>query len=72
VKCFSDEEVDAGRAVALTSPGVVRGIAPDGVTRVTLHAGGETVSADVHENAYEIAVSAAAGERVSVELERAG
>jgi hypothetical protein len=70
VKCFSDAEVEAGRAVALTSPGVVHGIAPDGVGRVTLRARGETITADVHENAYEIRGPVVAGEHVRLELER--
>jgi hypothetical protein len=70
VKCFSDEDVEAGRALALTSTGVVHGIAPDGVARVTLHARGAVVSADVHENAYEISAPVVAGERVRLELER--
>jgi hypothetical protein len=70
VRCFSDEEVAAGRAVAVTSPGVVHGIAPDGVGRVTLHVGGETATADVHDNAYEISAPAAVGERVRLVLER--
>jgi hypothetical protein len=70
VKCFSDEEVEAGRALALTSPGVVHGIAPDGVGRVTLHTRAETVSADVHENAYEIRAPVAGGEEIRLELER--
>ncbi|HET9739673.1 MAG TPA: hypothetical protein VFP78_16275 [Solirubrobacteraceae bacterium] len=70
VKCFSDEEVNAGRAIALTSPGVVHGIAPDGAARVTLHRDGEAVSAGVHENVYEIRVPVAAGDEIRLELER--
>ena len=70
VKCFTDEEVEAGRALAVTSPGVVHGIAPDGVGRVTLHSGGKAFAADVHENAYEVAAPVAVGEDVRVELER--
>ena len=70
VRCFTDEDVEAGRAIALTSPGVVHGIVPDGVGRVTLHAGGATVAADVHENAYEIRAPVAAGERIRLQLER--
>lgn len=70
VKCFSDEEVEAGRAFALTSPGVVHGIAPDGAGRVTLRAGGEAISANVHENAYEIRAPVEAGEQIRLALER--
>jgi hypothetical protein len=70
VKCFSDEDVEAGRAFALTSPGIVHGIAPDGVGRVTLHARGAAIAADVHENAYEVRAPVVAGEHVRLELER--
>ena len=70
VKCFNEYDVAAGRALALTSPGVVHGIAPDGVARVTLHGGGEAVSADVHENAYEIRAPVEPGEQIRLELER--
>jgi hypothetical protein len=70
VKCFSDEEVEAGRALALTSPGVVHGVAPDGAGRVTLHTGGEAISAGVHENAYEIRAPVEAGEQIRLALER--
>jgi hypothetical protein len=69
VKCFSDAEVEAGRAFALTSPGVVHGIAPDGVAAVTLDAPSENVSAAVHDNAFEIVVPAVAGDPVRIELE---
>ena len=70
VKCFSNADVSAGRALALTSPGVVHGIAPSGAARVTLHGGDETVSADVHENVYEIRAPVVAGEEIRLELER--
>jgi hypothetical protein len=70
VKCFSDEDVEAGRALAVTSSGVVHGIAPDGVGRATLHFRGESIAAEVHENAYEIRAPVAAGDRVRLELER--
>ncbi len=70
VKCFDEYDLDAGRVLALTSRGVVHGIAPDGVGRVTLHGGGETVSAEVHENAYEIRAPVAAGDEIRLELER--
>ena len=70
VRCFTDAEVAAGRALAVTSPGVVHGIAPDGVGRVTLHAGGEAFATDVQDNAYEISAPVEAGEHVRLALER--
>ncbi len=48
----------------------MHGIAPDGAARVTLHGGGETVSADVHDNVYEIRAPVVSGEEIRLELER--
>jgi hypothetical protein len=69
--CFSDEEIQAGRAVVLTAPGVVHGIMPDGVARVTIDARRGDISADVHDNAFEAPLQAVEGEQVRVALEHA-
>lgn len=51
-RCFSDDAIESGRAIALAGPGMVRGIAPDGVDRVRLDWRGGSVSVDVTKNAY--------------------
>ncbi len=70
VRCFSELEVEGGRAVAVTPAGVAYGVVPDRVERVTLGAPGETVSADVHDNAFELPIAAKAGDPVRMELAR--
>jgi hypothetical protein len=67
VKCFMEDEVEGGRAVAVTPAGIAYGVVPDRVERVTLGAAGGTVSASVHDNAFEVAISAEAGEPVRME-----
>ena len=71
VRCFSELEVEGGRAVAVTPAGVAYGVVPDRVERVTLGAPGETVSANVHDNAFEVPIAAKAGDQVRMELARA-
>ena len=63
-------EVEGGRAVAVTPAGVAYGVVPDRVERVTLGAPGETVSANVHDNAFELPIAAKAGDQVRMELAR--
>ena len=70
VRCFSELEVEGGRAVAVTPAGVAYGVVPDRVERVTLGAPGETVSANVHDNAFELPIAAKAGDQVRMELAR--
>jgi hypothetical protein len=70
VRCFSEDEIEGGRAVAVTSAGVAYGVVPDRVERVTLEGGGETVSATVHDNAFEMPIAAKAGDDVRLSLTR--
>ena len=68
VKCFSELEVEGGRAVAVTPTGVAYGVVPDRIERVTLQAPGGNVSANVHDNAFEMPITAKAGDEVRMEL----
>jgi hypothetical protein len=70
VRCFEEDELEGGRAVAVTSAGVAYGVVPDPVERVTLDAPGENVSATVHDNAFEMPIAAKAGDQVRLELAR--
>jgi LytR cell envelope-related transcriptional attenuator len=53
VRCFDDATIAAGRAVALTGPDRVDGIAPDGVKHLKLEWSGGAADADVTDNVYE-------------------
>jgi hypothetical protein len=68
VRCFSELEVESGRSVAVTPAGIAYGVVPDRVERVTLRASGETVTADVHDNAFAVPIAAKAGDEVRMEL----
>jgi hypothetical protein len=64
VRCFPEDEVEGGRAVAVTPAGVAYGVVPDRVERVTLGAAGENVSANVHDNAFEMPIAAKVGDEL--------
>jgi hypothetical protein len=70
VKCFSNTDVDGGRALALTGPGMVHGIAPDGVAAVTLRWAGGEVTTAVVDNAFEATVPVQAGDTMRVQLDQ--
>jgi hypothetical protein len=53
VRCFDDATIAAGRAVALTGPDQIHGIAPDGVEHLKLEWSGGAADADVSDNVYE-------------------
>jgi hypothetical protein len=63
--------VNAGRAVARTREGVLVGIVPDTVGRVTLSSAGHTVRAEVQENFFEAQLDAIRGTRVELAMQRA-
>jgi hypothetical protein len=65
VRCFSELEIEGGRAVAVTPAGVAYGVVPNRVGRVTL----ENVTADVHDNAFEVPIAAQAGDEIRMQLE---
>lgn len=69
-RCFPIAEVRAGRAFARTPQGLIVGIVPDGVGRVSLSAGDRTVSARVFDNVYEAKLDVPAGTAVRVEIAR--
>ncbi len=69
--CFTIADVNAGRAVARTRNGVLVGVAPDGVGRVTLSSGGHSAGADVQQNFFETQLDAIRGTRVELALQRA-
>jgi hypothetical protein len=64
-RCFSDAEVNAGKAIALTAPGTVAGIVPDGFTAVSV----DGITADVADNVFQAQVAGVeAGHQVRVRL----
>jgi hypothetical protein len=67
-RCFSMVDVRAGRALTRIPAGVVAGIVPDSIGRVTLSAGGRTVAASVVDNVYQAELDVPAGARVEVRL----
>jgi hypothetical protein len=69
-RCFSEDEVEGGRALAVTGRGMVHGVAPNGVVAATLRWDGGAVTAAVVDNAFEIAAPVEAGDSVRVEYER--
>jgi hypothetical protein len=71
-RCFSMVDVRSGRALMRIPSGIVTGIVPDGIERVTLSAGGRTVGADVVDNVYQAGFDVPAGTPVTVELPRPG
>jgi hypothetical protein len=71
VRCFSEDEVEGGRALAVTGRGMIHGITPNGVVSATVRWDGGAVTARVVDNAFEIAAPVEAGDGVRVELERA-
>jgi hypothetical protein len=70
VKCFDENEIEGGRAVAVTSAGVAYGVVPDRVERVTLDGPRENVTANVYDNAFSMPIAAKAGDDVRMELAR--
>lgn len=74
VRCFTDEAIREGRAVALTGPSAagrpadeVHGVVPDGVASVRLAWSGTTVRAAVVDNAFEARLAGVrSGERVTL------
>jgi DNA-directed RNA polymerase specialized sigma24 family protein len=51
-RCFTSSEVRGGVAVARTAGGMVVGLAPDGVARVTIQGIGPTFGVEVSDNVY--------------------
>ena len=69
-RCFGLADVRAGRAVARTAEGLVVGVVPDDVDRVTLTARGRTAAAVVVDNVYEARLGVPSGTPVRVALDR--
>jgi hypothetical protein len=65
-RCFSMVDVRAGRALTRIPSGILTGIVPDGIERVTLSAGGRTVDANVVDNVYQSELDVPAGTPVTV------
>jgi DNA-directed RNA polymerase specialized sigma24 family protein len=70
-RCFTTNDVSAGRAVARTRNGVLVGIAPDGVGRVTLSAAGHSAGADVLQSFFEVQLDAIRGTPIEVAMQGA-
>ena len=71
-RCFPIADVRAGRAFARTPGGLIVGILPDGVGRVTLSGARSTASVRVHDNVFEADLGLPAGAPVRVELPTPG
>jgi len=69
-RCFGLADVRAGRALARTAEGLIVGVVPDDVDRVTLTARGRTAAAVVVENVYEARLGVPSGTPVRVALDR--
>ena len=69
VKCFANADVEAGRALAVTSRGTIHGLVPDGVASVTLHWNGGAHTVAVRGNVVEAQLPLEAGDTVRVDLE---
>lgn len=69
-RCFGAADVRAGRALARTAEGLIVGIVPDDVDRVTLTARGRTAGAVVVDNVYEARLGVPSGTPVRVALDR--
>jgi DNA-directed RNA polymerase specialized sigma24 family protein len=69
-RCFGLANVRAGRALARTSEGLIVGVAPDDVDRVTLTARGRTAGAVVVDNVYAARLGVPSGTPVRVALDR--
>ena len=69
-RCFALADVRAGRALALTTEGLIVGVVPDDVDRVTLTARGHTAGAVVVDNVYEARLGVPTGTPVRVALDR--
>jgi DNA-directed RNA polymerase specialized sigma24 family protein len=68
-RCFGLADVRAGRALARTAEGLIVGVVPDDVDRVTLTARGRTARAVVVDNVYEARLGVPSGTRVRVALD---
>jgi DNA-directed RNA polymerase specialized sigma24 family protein len=69
-RCFGLADVRAGRALARTAGGLIVGVVPDDVDRVTLTARGRTAGAVVVDNVYEARLGVPSGTPVRVALDR--
>jgi DNA-directed RNA polymerase specialized sigma24 family protein len=69
-RCFGLAGVRAGRALARTAGGLIVGIVPDDVDRVTLTAQGRTAGAVVVDNVYEARLGVPSGTPVRIKLDR--
>jgi DNA-directed RNA polymerase specialized sigma24 family protein len=69
-RCFALADVRAGRALARTAEGLIVGIVPDDVDRVTLTARGRSAGAVVVDNVYEARLHVPSGTPVRVALDR--
>jgi hypothetical protein len=69
-RCFGLADVRAGRALARTAEGLIAGVVPDDVDRVTLTAHGHTARAIVVDNVYEARLGVPSGTPVRVALDR--
>jgi DNA-directed RNA polymerase specialized sigma24 family protein len=69
-RCFGLADVRAGRALARTAEGLIVGVVPDDVDRVTLTGGGRTAGAVVVDNVYEVRLGVPSGTSVRVALDR--
>jgi DNA-directed RNA polymerase specialized sigma24 family protein len=69
-RCFTLADVRAGRALALATEGLIVGIVPDDVDRVTLTARGRTATAIVVDNVYEAWLGVPSRTPVRVALDR--
>jgi DNA-directed RNA polymerase specialized sigma24 family protein len=69
-RCFGLADVRAGRALARTAEGLIVGVVPDDVDRVTLTARGRAAGADVVDNVYQARLGVPTGTPVRVALDR--
>jgi hypothetical protein len=69
--CFTAADIGIGRAVALVRDGVVAGLVPDGITRVTLAGHGAPVTVAVRDNVYEAGLDEIAGTGIQLMFGRA-
>ena len=69
-RCFRRADIRAGRALARTPQGLIAGIAPAAVGRVTLTAGDRSASASVVDNVYATRLGVPPGTPVRVGFER--
>jgi DNA-directed RNA polymerase specialized sigma24 family protein len=68
-RCFPIADVRSGRAVARTPDGMLIGIVPDGIERVTLSVAGPSARAEVTDNVFETQLAATRGTEVELAMQ---